>query len=1256
VQEPTRSLLNVSMLVGALRRALKLLASVAPASWLGKTFIAARDGQCYVGARSGNGAVSMMTLIPGASVRSEGLHCFPWDRLGQLAKVVDDRDHVELADGDGIIPSVSAPVLRVESYQRNGIVFKGNMVSASAEGITLPEPTGLDNWSVDAESLVKSLDSAKVAMGENGRQTLDGVLIKADGDGVRVMASDRSQLSHTVLHAFDEGPHGEAFIPSESVKALRVVAVAAGLGNVRFRFEATSIEKPLADGGKTVERFITLSVRTQDVILEIRCDPSHAFPTSRVVGVLTTKTEGLTEFSDVPALTRAVGAACKMIELDANGLKPLTLRSEGRDGHFIVESSAGSVRIGGAENTGPAWSRQFDADILLPYLKSIGKAFPLILENGATSSDPVRFSGAVGVHWICGMADPKPRVAKADPKPSVSVKVAAMGPAESAEVKAVKPKRTARVKADPIAPIIAHVLFTMHRLDTHGNLGTAVRFFLADVHESDELVKSLLATFKQYLPKGKRGESQEDKVERFIRLCVSGSPVSFPLPYVVPPDVVVEDTTFSYLKPWDRVLLRDGRVVTVAGKDVPFNPTVCTLHYRADDGSTGSIEMGWYAPVKRVASEPTAAIRQTPPWESLPSPVAGPTQEPLPTLPGPPPVETIDPAPGLSSEGPGALPGVIEAPTVDVTVADLAETAFRFRKAHPFGSFPTDVVPPEVDRVAKGLRTILADKLPATCFELHPYPWYSAYTVCKMVQEQVKGTSFYIASVAVQDHFPMLFAQDPVSQLSDIVADELIGGPIGVSDIRQAIDDATRDETVRVRHRTARIFLLSVIGDIRWGIDDAGLKEWNRADNATRDLIVAYLDHLEVGPCPYRGVDAHGRYDHFLFECVTGVPIFPKPGGPTNGSIGSDREDASSSGQESGGVEVDPEGRIRGSNRGVLGEDQGGPPCRDERQGMTVPPYRVERFPGGFQLIPITPEPEGHDDDLPGLQRPETNHGAPQLGRSTPHMGKDALRDMPGERRDQRGALATDRGGDETEGGPPRPRLDAPGRSQEARHLAGDALPDGERLQIDLTTIVILFVPLGIPFEQFDTASVPSIFPNATKMVYTPADLSQPEASTPFPSFPRSDDEDRDHPDEPLPLRRAVRRHAIRALRDLGRHDRESPLARDGGRTDATLAGPLCGTLAAPEGVRRDGTSPRASLTLEIDGRPYGVARTPDGWDLAKGDGASYRVTLEPSGPSCECPDFEHRHRGLPTQGCRHIRSLRAVGLIPASIFLEVIQ
>lgn len=72
-------------------------------------------------------------------------------------------------------------------------------------------------------------------------------------------------------------------------------------------------------------------------------------------------------------------------------------------------------------------------------------------------------------------------------------------------------------------------------------------------------------------------------------------------------------------------------------------------------------------------------------------------------------------------------------------------------------------------------------------------------------------------------------------------------------------------------------------------------------------------------------------------------------------------------------------------------------------------------------------------------------------------------------------------------------------------------------------------------------------------------------------------------------------------------------------------------------------------MTLEIDGRPYGVARVPDGWDLAKPSGESYRVSAEVAGWSCDCKDFEHRHRGLPTQGCRHIRSLRAVGLIPAT-------
>jgi hypothetical protein len=81
---------------------------------------------------------------------------------------------------------------------------------------------------------------------------------------------------------------------------------------------------------------------------------------------------------------------------------------------------------------------------------------------------------------------------------------------------------------------------------------------------------------------------------------------------------------------------------------------------------------------------------------------------------------------------------------------------------------------------------------------------------------------------------------------------------------------------------------------------------------------------------------------------------------------------------------------------------------------------------------------------------------------------------------------------------------------------------------------------------------------------------------------------------------------------------------------------------------------PRASLTLDVDGRPYALARTPDGWDLAKPDGTDYRVSAELLGWECDCKDFEHRHRGLPTAGCRHIRALREVGLIQSPA-MEVI-
>lgn len=93
---------------------------------------------------------------------------------------------------------------------------------------------------------------------------------------------------------------------------------------------------------------------------------------------------------------------------------------------------------------------------------------------------------------------------------------------------------------------------------------------------------------------------------------------------------------------------------------------------------------------------------------------------------------------------------------------------------------------------------------------------------------------------------------------------------------------------------------------------------------------------------------------------------------------------------------------------------------------------------------------------------------------------------------------------------------------------------------------------------------------------------------------------------------------------------------------------PPVGHLINPK--RATGT---CRLFLRISGVVYALCRidpTPsavlEGWRLRKPDGTTYDVGRTAHGCTCDCPDFEFRRAGWEPEGCKHIKALKAVGLI----------
>jgi hypothetical protein len=85
------------------------------------------------------------------------------------------------------------------------------------------------------------------------------------------------------------------------------------------------------------------------------------------------------------------------------------------------------------------------------------------------------------------------------------------------------------------------------------------------------------------------------------------------------------------------------------------------------------------------------------------------------------------------------------------------------------------------------------------------------------------------------------------------------------------------------------------------------------------------------------------------------------------------------------------------------------------------------------------------------------------------------------------------------------------------------------------------------------------------------------------------------------------------------------------------------------------------ATTIEIKGASYAVEPIPAGeFGLAAArvtklvNGETYDVIRTHDGRcECSCADFECRHRGLPTEGCKHIRVLKVAGFLDAPAPIE---
>jgi len=102
-------------------------------------------------------------------------------------------------------------------------------------------------------------------------------------------------------------------------------------------------------------------------------------------------------------------------------------------------------------------------------------------------------------------------------------------------------------------------------------------------------------------------------------------------------------------------------------------------------------------------------------------------------------------------------------------------------------------------------------------------------------------------------------------------------------------------------------------------------------------------------------------------------------------------------------------------------------------------------------------------------------------------------------------------------------------------------------------------------------------------------------------------------------------------------------------------ATPANSKLAAPDVIRRRVKVPHGvcRLTLTINGTDYSVVPNSGASELVsrafrlkKSDGTVYDVAAAPHGVTCDCPDYLFNRQDKDVNGCKHIKAMKACGLL----------